>query len=72
MPLTGLADYFGGRHISGIIDILYTSVAIGTLIGPSAAGFAFDAWHSYLPPIIVCACANFIAAAIVPPHGAGA
>jgi hypothetical protein len=36
MPLTGLADYFGGRHISGIIDILYTSVAIGTLIGPSA------------------------------------
>ena len=35
-------DYFGGRNVSGIIGILYTSVAFGTLIGPSAAGFAFD------------------------------
>ena len=58
-------DYFGGRHISGIIGILYTSVAIGTLIGPSAAGFAFDAWHNYMPPIAAGACANLIAAAIV-------
>lgn len=33
-------DYFGGRNVSGIIGILYTSVAFGTLIGPSAAGFA--------------------------------
>jgi OFA family oxalate/formate antiporter-like MFS transporter len=40
-------------------------VAIGTLIGPSAAGFAFDAWHSYLPPIAAGACANLFAAAIV-------
>jgi len=35
-------DFFGGRNVSGIIGILYTSVAFGTLIGPSAAGFAFD------------------------------
>ena len=39
-------DYFGGRNVSGIIGILYTSVAFGTLIGPSAAGFAFDLTHS--------------------------
>ena len=38
-------DYFGGRNVSGIIGILYTSVAFGTLIGPSAAGFAFDLSH---------------------------
>jgi OFA family oxalate/formate antiporter-like MFS transporter len=29
-------DYFGGRNVSGIIGVLYTSVAFGTLIGPSA------------------------------------
>jgi OFA family oxalate/formate antiporter-like MFS transporter len=29
-------DYFGGRNVSGIIGILYTSVAFGTLIGPDS------------------------------------
>src|SRR6185437_9938728 len=58
-------DYFGGRSVSGIIGILYTSVAFGTLIGPSAAGFAFDLRHSYMVPILVGVCANIIAAAIV-------
>jgi hypothetical protein len=28
-------DYFGGRNVSSIIGVLYTSVAFGTLIGPS-------------------------------------
>src|SRR5262249_11748550 len=55
-------DYFGGRNVSGIIGILYTSVAFGTLIGPSAAGFAYDATHSYTVPILASACANIIAA----------
>jgi OFA family oxalate/formate antiporter-like MFS transporter len=58
-------DTFGGRNVSGIIGILYTSVAFGTLIGPSAAGFAFDLSHSYTLPILASACANIIAAAIV-------
>jgi len=58
-------DYFGGRNVSGIIGVLYTSVAFGTLIGPSAAGFAFDFSHSYELPIIVSAATNIIAAAIV-------
>jgi OFA family oxalate/formate antiporter-like MFS transporter len=58
-------DYFGGRNVSGIIGILYTSVAFGTLIGPSAAGFAFDLTHSYTLPILASAGANIIAAAIV-------
>ena len=58
-------DYFGGRNVSGIIGILYTSVAFGTLVGPSAAGFAFDVSHSYMLPIIVSGCANMIAAAII-------
>jgi MFS transporter, OFA family, oxalate/formate antiporter len=58
-------DCFGGRNVSGIIGVLYTSVAVGTLIGPSAAGFAFDVSHSYALPILGSICANIIAAAIV-------
>ncbi len=60
-----VADYFGGRNVSGIIGILYTSVAFGTLIGPSAAGFAFDHSRSYMVPILASVAANVVAAAIV-------
>ena len=58
-------DFFGGRNISGIIGILYTSVALGTLVGPSAAGFAFDVSHSYTLSILAAMAANAGAAAIV-------
>jgi MFS family permease len=58
-------DYFGGRNVSGIIGVLYTSVAFGTLIGPSAAGFAFDLSHSYTLPILASAATNIVAAIIV-------
>jgi MFS transporter, OFA family, oxalate/formate antiporter len=58
-------DYFGGRNASGIIGILYTSVALGTLIGPSAAGYAFDVSHSYTLPILVSIGANFLAAGVL-------
>lgn len=58
-------DYFGGRNVSGIIGVLYTSVAFGTLVGPSAAGFAYDWSHSYALPIMLSAAANIIAALIV-------
>lgn len=57
-------DYFGGRHVSGIIGALYTSVAFGTLIGPVAAGHAYDLSGSYLLPIIASAAGNAVAAAI--------
>jgi len=40
-------------------------VAIGTLIGPSAAGFAFDRSHSYTLPILVGVAANILAAGIM-------
>jgi len=58
-------DCFGGRNVSGIIGILYSSVALGTLIGPSAAGFAFDLSHTYTLPILASAAVNVIAAIIV-------
>jgi MFS family permease len=58
-------DYFGGRNVGGIIGFLYTSVAFGTLIGPSAAGFAYDLSHSYTLPILAGAGANIVAAVVV-------
>ncbi|MBO0765281.1 MAG: MFS transporter [Hyphomicrobiaceae bacterium] len=58
-------DQFGRRNVSSLIGALYTSVAFGTLIGPSAAGFAFDISNSYRLPILASVCANLIAAGIV-------
>jgi MFS family permease len=58
-------DYFGGRNIGAIIGVLYTSVAFGTLIGPAAAGFAFDVSRSYLLPILFSVGANLVAAGIM-------
>jgi len=60
-----VADHFGARRVSGIIGVLYTSVAIGTLVGPSAAGFMFDASHSYFVPIAVSAIANGVASGLI-------
>jgi MFS family permease len=60
-----VADYFGGRNAGGIIGILYTSVAFGSLAGPTAAGYAFDVGGSYTVPILAGVCANVIAAAIM-------
>jgi MFS family permease len=58
-------DYFGGRNVSGIIGILYTSVAFGTLIGPSSAGWLFDVTGSYTVPIAASVLATIASAAIV-------
>jgi MFS family permease len=58
-------DYFGGRNVSGIIGALYTSVAFGTLLGPSSAGWLFDITGSYTVPITVSALATLASAAIV-------
>jgi MFS family permease len=73
-----IADHFGTRRVSGIIGVLSTSAAIGTLIGPSAAGFMFDASHSYFVPIVVSALAigvasvlTYISARSASPFGAG-
>jgi MFS family permease len=58
-------DYFGGRQVSGIIGVLYTSIAFGTLVGPSVAGYAFDLRHSYTLPILISVGGNVIAALIM-------
>jgi hypothetical protein len=58
-------DYFGGRNVSGIIGILYTSVAVGTLVGPSSAGWMFDITGSYGVPIAASVGVSIASAAIV-------
>jgi MFS family permease len=58
-------DYFGGRNASSLIGILYTSVAFGTLIGPTAAGFAFDVSHRYTLPIMLSVGAYAVATAVL-------
>jgi MFS family permease len=58
-------DYFGGRNASGIIGILYTAGAIGTLIGPKLAGDGFDLFHSYSLPILASAGCAFVAACLI-------
>jgi MFS transporter, OFA family, oxalate/formate antiporter len=58
-------DYFGGRNASSLIGILYTSVAFGTLIGPTAAGFEFDIRHSYTLPIALSIVAYALATAVL-------
>lgn len=54
-------DYFGEAKVGSLIGILYTSVAFGTLVGPSAAGYVFDLNQSYTTPILASVCANLVA-----------
>jgi OFA family oxalate/formate antiporter-like MFS transporter len=56
-------DLFGARSVAGIIGCIYTAAGIGTLLGPPAAGAAFDAFGSYSLPILGASLLAFIAAA---------
>jgi OFA family oxalate/formate antiporter-like MFS transporter len=60
-----VADYFGARNLGTLIGVLSMCIAFGTLIGPSAAGLAFDLSHSYALPIGVSIGAYVIVAAIL-------
>ena len=57
-------DLFGARNVAGIIGCLYTAAGFGTLIGPTLAGAAFDAYGSYDAPILACALLSFTGATL--------
>ena len=59
-----IADYFGFRSVAGIIGLLYTSVGIGNLVGPTFAGIVFDMWQSYAAPIAISAALMLAAAGL--------
>jgi MFS family permease len=58
-------DYFGGRHASGIIGVLYTGGAAGSFLGPKLAGDAFDRFGSYTIPIAIGAACALLAVVFV-------
>jgi MFS family permease len=70
-----IADYFGTRHLSGIIGVQYTGVGFGTLIGPTVAGYAYDVAQSYALPILgvaaAAAAAGLLILATAEPRHAG-
>jgi MFS family permease len=55
------SDYFGVRHAGALLGLLYTGAGIGTLIGPTFAGWAYDLSDSYTLPIVLSAMANLVA-----------
>lgn len=57
-------DLFGARNVAGIIGCLYTAAGLGTLIGPTVAGAAYDAYGAYDAPILGCAAFSFAGAAL--------
>ena len=57
-------DFFGTRAAAGIIGVLYSSVGIGTLIGPWFAGFVFDQMGTYGYAIVAGELAACIAAGL--------
>ena len=57
-------DFFGTRTAGGIIGVLYSSVGIGTLIGPWFAGFVFDQLGTYGYAIAAGELAALIAAGL--------
>ncbi|MCW0234821.1 MAG: MFS transporter [Ferrovibrio sp.] len=59
------ADLFGLRAMSAVLGVLYTSVAFGTLLGPTLAGWVFDTTGSYTWPILICAAGCVVAAGMV-------
>jgi MFS family permease len=59
------ADLFGLRAMSAVLGVLYTSVAFGTLLGPTLAGWVFDTTGSYTWPILICTAGCVTAALMV-------
>jgi MFS family permease len=59
------ADLFGLRAMSAVLGVLYTSVAFGTLLGPTLAGWVFDTTGSYTWPILICAAGCVASAGII-------
>lgn len=59
------ADLFGLRAMSAVLGVLYTSVAFGTLLGPTLAGWVFDSTGSYTWPILICTIGCMVSALMV-------
>jgi len=59
------AQMFGTERLSSILGALYSSAAIGNVLGSPLAGIMFDRLGSYSAAILVCAGASSLALFIV-------
>lgn len=59
------ADYFGGRRISSILGLLYSSVTFAVLLGPPLAGLSYDVLGNYQLPLIGAAIASGLGAILI-------
>lgn len=55
-------DLFGGRAVSAVIGVQYSAAAVGNLVGPVAAGAAFDRYGTYAPVLLACGISSAVAA----------
>ncbi|WP_456610577.1 MFS transporter [Blastococcus sp. SYSU DS0619] len=60
-----VADLFGVRGLGGLLGILYTSAALGSAIGPPAAGAVIGATGEYLPVIVAALAIGTVATVVV-------
>jgi len=60
-----LVDVFGPRNASGVIGVSYTAAALGSLLGPPLAGYAFDLTQSYTVPIAIAGVLGLLSALLV-------
>ncbi len=60
-----LADHFAGPRLASIIGLQYTSAAVGSLLGPIAAGYIFDTYGSYTMALAGAAVMCLVAAALI-------
>ena len=59
------ADYMGARNASGILGLLYTSVGIGTFLGPVLAGEVYDHVKDYTWSLVVFGTLAILAACVL-------
>jgi MFS family permease len=60
-----VATLFGVQALGGLLGVLYTSAAVGSAIGPPAAGSVIDASGEYLPVILAALALGSLATAVV-------
>ncbi|MCZ2820735.1 MFS transporter [Modestobacter sp. VKM Ac-2977] len=59
------ASLFGVRGLGGLLGVLYTSAALGSALGPPAAGAVIGATGEHLPVVLAAVAIGAVATAVV-------
>jgi sugar phosphate permease len=60
-----LREYYGRSRFGTILGFVMGITALGVVVGPLFAGWAFDTWGNYQPVWLVCACLILLALIIM-------